>query len=575
MMAPVLRKTNTMVENRLQVIEFLKQLHLFYGLNEQELSDILDHFDERVLDMDERIVAQGDPSDSFFIIYKGSVRVTRQYKSRDQLLATLVAGDYFGEEGLLFNHSRTATVTTLAPSILFELDKSTFFQLLRRHSDVKEQLLATVESYRLSREHSFDWLGENEVVYLAARKHETILILSLIGPVLIGLFSVPFFFISSIAGILTPSLLGVLIFLFAFAWGIWKWIDWGNDFYIVTNQRVVWLEKVIGLYDSRQEAPLSTILAVSVETDAFGRVFGYGDVIVRTYTGKIVMRNVGRPEEMAAHIEEYWQRTKKSSRKAEEQAMVSAIRERLGLPEKRGTRDQFIPQTPEPETAPSIRKSSPLKLLLISFFSTRFVDGSIITYRKHWFLLARKVWWQTLAISAILFIIIGRQFGLFDYLSPRSVWVVGLSILTVLAGYWLYEFIDWRNDMYQVTADHIVDIDRKPLGREEKKSAPIENILSLEHERVGITGILMNFGHVSATVGGSKFIFEGVDNPALVQQDIFRKMEAVKKRKREAEAARERARMSAWLAAYHRNAQEFKEQQETQTEIDEESLSEF
>ena len=51
------------------------------------------------------------------------------------------------------------------------------------------------------------------------------------------------------------------------AWAVWNYIDWGNDYYILTNQRVVWLEKVVGIYDSRQEAPLSTVLSVGVETD--------------------------------------------------------------------------------------------------------------------------------------------------------------------------------------------------------------------------------------------------------------------------------------------------------------------
>ena len=31
-------------------------------------------------------------------------------------------------------------------------------------------------------------------------------------------------------------------------------LDWANDYYIVTSQRLVYLEKIIGIYDSRQEA---------------------------------------------------------------------------------------------------------------------------------------------------------------------------------------------------------------------------------------------------------------------------------------------------------------------------------
>ena len=79
--------------------------------------------------------------------------------------------------------------------------------------------------------------------------------------------------------------------ILGFIWGIWNLLDWGNDYYIVTNQRVIWLERVIGLYESRQEAPLRTVLSVGMESDQLGRIFGFGDVIVRTYTGQIIMRN--------------------------------------------------------------------------------------------------------------------------------------------------------------------------------------------------------------------------------------------------------------------------------------------
>jgi hypothetical protein len=153
---------------------------------------------------------------------------------------------------------------------------------------------------------------------------------------------------------------------------------------------------------------------------------------------------------------------------------------------------------------------------------------------------------------------VARYLGKFPYLSLRSVIVVGVSVLTVLAGLWLYEYVDWRDDKFQVTADHIIDIDRKPFGKEERKAAPLENILSLEHARTGIFGILFNFGDVSASVGGSKFVFEGVHDPAQVQQDIFLKMDARIKKKKEAQAASERARMASWLAAYHRNVNDFR-----------------
>src|SRR5690606_2679620 len=92
-------------------------------------------------------------------------------------------------------------------------------------------------------------------------------------------------------------LIGFAMMVIGLGWALWNIIDWSNDFYIITNQRVVWVEKLIGLYDSRREAPLDTILAVNVNSSFIGRTFGYGDVMVRTFIGGILMRNMNNPND--------------------------------------------------------------------------------------------------------------------------------------------------------------------------------------------------------------------------------------------------------------------------------------
>ena len=95
-----------------------------------------------------------------------------------------------------------------------------------------------------------------------------------------------------------------------------------------------------------------------------------------------------------------------------------------------------------------------------------------------------------------------------------------LSVIFFL--WWLYQFVDWHNDIYQVTADKILDSERKPLGDEKSKSAPLENIQSLNAERRGLLGIVLNFGNIIINVGTeSRFIFFNIPNPAQAQRDIF------------------------------------------------------
>ena len=76
---------------------------------------------------------QGDPGDRFFIVARGDVEVIADEKS----IATLRDGDYFGETALLYDQPRSATVRTLAPSVLLSLRRRPFLALLQTRPDLR------------------------------------------------------------------------------------------------------------------------------------------------------------------------------------------------------------------------------------------------------------------------------------------------------------------------------------------------------------------------------------------------------------------------------------------------------
>jgi hypothetical protein len=123
--------------------------------------------------------------------------------------------------------------------------------------------------------------------------------------------------------------------------------------------------------------------------------------------------------------------------------------------------------------------------------------------------------------------------------------------------------VDWRNDIYQVTDKNIFDIERRPLGTEVRKSAPLENILSLEHERIGLLGYLLNYGNVTINVGETRFVFLGVHDPAGVQQDVFNRMYALRRGRELAKIAQERDRVVQMLESYHRELEYRRENEDS------------
>jgi hypothetical protein len=120
--------------------------------------------------------------------------------------------------------------------------------------------------------------------------------------------------------------------------------------------------------------------------------------------------------------------------------------------------------------------------------------------------------------------------------------------------WWGYHYLDWSNDIYRVTPEQILDIEKKPLGREEKKVASLDSILSLEHLRAGIIQIIFNYGTVTINIGQEKFLFYTVYNPDQVQQEIADRMEARNQKIRKAEAERERERILDQMIAYYHTA---------------------
>jgi hypothetical protein len=144
----------------------------------------------------------------------------------------------------------------------------------------------------------------------------------------------------------------------------------------------------------------------------------------------------------------------------------------------------------------------------------------------------------------------------FSFSLPSWVAILILFVMFILFCVAVYEYVDWMNDIYQVTPDQVVDVNRSPFGTEDRKAAPLENILSTEYKRIGIFGVLLNYGTVMIMVGGAQFRFEDVADPPSVQQDIVRRQQGRLLKKRETETAGERDRMAEWLAMYHRTIEE-------------------
>jgi len=534
-----------------ELATFLTTIHLFHYLSEEQIGIVAGGLKEVHLGADVEVVKEGTDCNSLYLIYSGSVSVTRT--DRPAPLARLVRHDYFGEAAVLKPRILVATVKTLEPTVVLILSGEQFMELIKQIPGLRANFAGMVSSQKLANRLHFNWVREDEVIYFLAQKHPYRLVEALVLPVISMLLPAAML----IVFLLFPAFLLILwgagvTFLAIVLWIIWRTIDWGNDYYVVTNQRVVYLEKVIGLYDSTQEAPLSTILSVGVETDMAGRQMGFGNVIIRTYVGKIIFWHVSNPKQAAAVVEEHWQRVRETSRRAANEAMRVELRKRMGL----------IPAETRPLPGPAAvvvkPKASFAERLSLSLFKVRIEKGGTVTYRKSIFVLFLQVWKPTLGLVILVALLAlglmqpaNSSISLTPGLASETLFTIWVVLFFVVILWWIYQYIDWSNDIFQVTPDQILDIDRKPFGSEERRAAPLENILSTQAQREGFLAYLLNFGTVYINVGGSTELqFSDVTDPATVQQDIDNRRLARINSKAEMQAKAERERLADYFVTY-------------------------
>jgi hypothetical protein len=257
---------------------------------------------------------------------------------------------------------------------------------------------------------------------------------------------------------------------------------------------------------------------------------------------------------VVALVREYWERTKDTARRSNVVAMKQAIRQKLGLVEP----DQPAPP-PAPDEKPP-KEAGPFRVTSANLFKTRVEERGSVIYRKHWIVLGRQIWLPSLIGLAL---IIWLFYSLFIFKPVSSTFATVLFIFFVgVFMWWLYQVMDWSNDIFQVTSDQILDIDKTPFGRMQKNVAPLDNILSTEARREGLWQNLLNFGNVYISVGGSQMVFEDVMDPASVQQDIDRRRVARRNKQEVDRVTAERDRMAEFFALYHTNAEEFRREAE-------------
>jgi CRP-like cAMP-binding protein len=534
-----------------QIAGFLARIHLFRGIDPEKLIAAAKLFEVVELKPDAAVYAQGQEAGEFYFLYSGRVKMTRfdRQTQEERMLGFLDEADFFGWETFQENRPRQASVHAISAVTLLILDIPHARRLFDDLPELFPRFHIPLDSYNLLLKTPFSWLNPEEYAHYVARKHPLFLWARLLPWLFFGILA-----LGIMTGLLSLQHVTVLILMFTlgllFIVGglIWHIIDWSNDYFVVTGRRVVYQERVILLYDSRQESPTEQIQSLSVDSSQIGRIFNYGNVTMRTFTGTIVFRAVRQPQDVVGLIQEMQKRTQSSLRQAELRQIEETLKQRFANVQP----NRLPPARPAKVNA----RVSRIQRFMADLFHLRYEDGDTIQYRTHWWILLQRIWFQTVlllgVISLQLWIFVRAITGQLPGF-PVTGAFLGLCVAFLgIFGWWLYNYLDWHNDIYLVTGDQVMDVNRKPLGKEEKRAAQIKNILSVEYKRIGIIGLLLNFGTVYIRVGEAVFTFDDVFNPSEVQRELFHRISQRSLKERQAQTEAERQRMADWITVYHR-----------------------
>jgi uncharacterized membrane protein YdbT with pleckstrin-like domain len=399
-----------------------------------------------------------------------------------------------------------------------------------------------------------------EEVELFLRRHPLSLLwdLRLAGLLFLGYTTA----LALFAGALAASPMAGLLLLASFGMAVvlglatlWTYAVWYNDLYMVTNRRLLDFAQKPLIYERRDEAQLTKLQDVRVEfPNALALLLDFGTVQVQTAGNRGIIKCslVPHPRQVQARILQLAAQAQERAPASADRTEASEMRAYLGM-----TGPDALAASPLPPAALSFSRPTLHPLGWRGYLHNLIrpdidVAPGDQVWRKHWWVLFRT----TAAPSAI--------FNIGLILTVLLLWNLGIVpwlalTLAMLAvgGVWnLWNVIDWQNDLYVLTADRIIDIEKVPLISEDRREARLQQIQDVHYVMPGFINRLLDFGDVEVeTAGrGGGFTFQSVPHPRQVQAEIFARVDQARKAAGIQDSQRQEGDVLTVLHRYHQAA---------------------
>jgi membrane protein YdbS with pleckstrin-like domain len=553
----------------------LKTIPLFASLGEADLAYVNSIVKPTSYSAGEVVVRQNEEAAKFYIIDIGQVCVRHRDESgAEAIVRFLGPGEFFGEVGLLFGEPRDATIEATMPTTLFYIEQNEFNAMVSRLPPVRVQLEQAAGRRRrgagLGR---FDWqLPDEMAIWVAHRNVLPVIFESALGLTIwlglaIGLAALAFagpprLFEGLHVGRWVFGFASVIVFSLTLAW---YFVDWTNDYLVLTNQRVVHIERYGLIREVSNEIPVESVQNVLLSRKGLiDAIFKLGNITVETFGGKLTFTHISEAQHLQERILDQRTRALQEARLEERQTMRQELLKVL-IPASVAHPPAPQPTTPVESPAaappqPKVVANPSIRVRVREWLrpKTRMEKPGEITWRKHWLLLVWRL------ILPVLLLLIGPAITLALWLMPAlsrrvplfATWATLLPLVLILpALFWIWwRYAWWRGDEYILTTDRIIDIERHPLGlKETRREGPLQRIQDIEVDITGILSRVFDMGtlYIKTGAAGSDFTFRTVADPRGVQRDIWRRVAEVHRREQEQRRRQISDEVTRWLGVYN------------------------
>jgi hypothetical protein len=327
----------------------------------------------------------------------------------------------------------------------------------------------------------------------------------------------------------------LLIALTSIGFMFYLYIEWNDDYLILTNQRVIqWSQVLLGKH-SQGQIFLDNVQGVVAKTNTyFQHWLNYGTITITSaaFGPPITFHNATAPRQMQGKI-------MGKVRDVQGQEKQENFRQLL----KTNVFSNSVPPlrppvaSSHPAEYPSFIKRSYLAVrqwMMKAFEENPKYDEKSATYtwRPHWvFILWVLV--PPVGFLIISLIVLFTVSGLVVISVPTLI-VAILAILVVFLGWAAYVVEDELNEEYILTKTNVIDVEKKPFGPEDRNLAGLDKIQNVTFKTT-LVGRMFGYGDVvlETAGGGQSLTFHRLPKPRDVVAKVNEYRVNFKKSERE------------------------------------------